>query len=263
MAGLRAAVAHQLGQARPDAVIASGAAIRFSPELPETLEPHERERLAAQAEALHPWLQGPFLLGGDLVVGGVWRSDQRWLGLHSVLADFVAGKRALDVGSNAGYDAFMLHLLGATDVLACEPFEFHEQAVFLESIYRTGIDLRRIGWEDLDPAEHGTFDLVHCNGVLYHELRPAEMIRRLASMVAPGGRLLLGTMMLAEPEHAEHARFVPGEYYNDPTWWWVPGRIVVKRLIEQAGMVVQRDLGTFGGPPGHFKTVNGYFEAAG
>ena len=92
----------------------------------------------------------------------------------------------LDVGSNAGYDPFMFHLRGAAYVLACEPFEFHEQALFLESVYRTGVDFQQIGWQDLDPEEHGTFDLVHCHGVLYHELHPMAMLAALAAMLAPG-----------------------------------------------------------------------------
>ena len=45
----------------------------------------------------------------------------------------------LDVGSNAGYDPFMFKLLGAGEVMACEPFDFFNQMEFLEGIYQTGI----------------------------------------------------------------------------------------------------------------------------
>ena len=43
-----------------------------------------RERTSADGSrraprSSSPWLQGPFLLGGDLLIGGAWRNDQRWM----------------------------------------------------------------------------------------------------------------------------------------------------------------------------------------
>src|SRR6185437_4881397 len=145
-------------------------------------------------------------------------------------------------------------------VMACEPFEFHEQALFLESIYRTGIDFQRIGWQQLDPEKQGTFDLIHCHGVLYHEAHPMLMLQRLRPMLAPDGTMLFGSMMLASVELSEYARFVPGAYYGDPTWWWVPGRLAMRWMLEAAGFVVEEEFGRSGGPPGEFETINGYFR---
>ena len=105
----------------------------------------------------------------------------------------------LDVGSNAGYDPFMFHVLGASDVLACEPFAFIAQAHLLESVYDTGVRFEQIGWQQLDPEVHGKFELVHCNGVLYHEPDPIGMLQRLRMMLTDDGELLLGSMMLADP----------------------------------------------------------------
>jgi SAM-dependent methyltransferase len=260
---LRSAVKQQLGVER----IAVGELdpselVRFSPDLPEQLDAQEAERLVARAEDLQPWLQGPFLLGGDLVIGGAWRNDLRWVGLDPHVPD-LKSKRVLDVGSNAGYDPFMFHLRGASHVLACEPFEFIEQALFLESIYRTGVDFQRLGWQDLDPAEHGQFDLIHCHGVLYHEAHPMHMLQSLRRMLADGGTLLFGSMMLADPELSEYARFVPGAYYGDPTWWWVPGRLCMRWMLEAAGFVSEEEFGFSDGPPGEFRTMNGYFRCGG
>ncbi|MGI8622842.1 MAG: DUF1698 domain-containing protein [Solirubrobacteraceae bacterium] len=261
MAGARAAVQQQLGSGRLAHLdVDASALVRFSAELPATLEPALRAELLARAEALQPWLQGPFLLGGDLVVGGTGRNDQRWQALTEYAAD-LSGQRVLDVGCNAGYDPFMFHLNGATEVLACEPYEFINQARFLEDVYRTGVRFEPLAWQDLDAREHGTFDLVHCHGVLYHDAHPVAMLGRLRSMLAPGGRLLLGSMMLADPELAEYARFVPNAYNADPTWWWVPGRLALRWMLEAVGLRITAEFGHHDGPAGEFATINGYFEA--
>lgn len=261
MASLRHAVREQLGVERPaDAQVAIEDLPRFSSDLPETLTPQQRAELLRRVRELDPWLQGPFFLGGDLVIGGAWRNDMRWQGFGAQVPQDLSGKRVLDVGSNAGYDAFMFRLRGAEHVLACEPFQFLQQARFLEEIYRSGVDFQPLGWQDLDPERHGRFDIVHCHGVLYHDLHPVALLQRLHAMLADGGTLYFGSMMLGDAELAEYARFVPTAYYGDPTWWWVPGRLAMRWMLESVGLEVVTDYGFHDGPPGEFHVVNGYFE---
>jgi SAM-dependent methyltransferase len=261
MSALREAVGRQLGaQEHSNSDVAGAELVRFAADLPERLEDSERERLMERVKQLEPWLQGPFALGGDLVIGGAWRNDTRWQGLREHLP-VLTGKRVLDVGSNAGYDAFMFKLRGAAEVMACEPFEFILQMEFLESIYHSGIRPCRLAWQQLDPEVHGTFDLVHCHGVLYHELHPAALLQRLRSMLKSDGTLVFGSMMLASAELSEYARFVPGSYYGDPTWWWVPGRLTMRWLLESVGFEIEEMFGMTAGPPGEFAVVNAYFRA--
>ncbi len=243
----------------PDRLLDPATLQRFSPNLPDLLDDAEAERLRARADQLAPWLQGPFYLGGDVLIEGTWRNDQRWDAIREHVPE-VSGKRILDIGSNAGYDPFMFHALGAFEVLACEPFEFIEQARFLESVYRTGIQFEPIGWQKLDPERYGKFDLVHCNGVLYHEPDPLGMLARLRTMVADGGQLLLGSMMLADVELSEHARFVRGAYAADPTWWWVPGRLALRWMIDASGFDAEPLPIRFDGPMGDFPVINGYIR---
>jgi tRNA (mo5U34)-methyltransferase len=235
--------------------------VRFADDLPDALSAEERDGLIAQARELEPWLQGPFLLGGDLVVGGLWRIDTRWANLDEQLPADLSGISILDVGSNAGYDPFMFKRRGAGKVLACEPFEFIEQAHFLESIYKSGVDFQRIGWQELSPEKYGSFELVHCHGVLYHEVDPMGLLTRLFEMTAPGGTLLLGSMMFGEPERSELSRFIPRAYYRDDTWWWTPGPEALKSMITAAGFEVEGSFGESTGPDGEFPTINGYFRA--
>ncbi len=134
---MRGDVARQIGQigkaGAPDDL---SALPRFSGDLREELPAERVAELQRQIDALEPWLQGPFVLAENLVIPGLWRNDERWASLGDHVPD-LEGKRVLDVGSNAGYDPFMFKLLGASEVLACEPFEFIHQARFLESIYRS------------------------------------------------------------------------------------------------------------------------------
>jgi SAM-dependent methyltransferase len=261
MSQIRKAVEHQLGVDRPGAAeVDPETLVRFG-ELPARLDPDERRRLEALAAELDPWLQGPFLLGGDLVIGGAWRTDLRWRALGEHLPEGFAGASVLDVGSNAGYDPFMFRHRGAGRVVGCEPFEFIRQAQFLESVYKSGVEFLPLGWQQLDPAELGTFDVVHCHGVLYHDLNPVALLQRLHAMVAPGGTLLFGSIMLDDPERSEYARFVPGEYFGDPTWWWVPGRLAMRWMLEAAGFAVAEEFGIAEGPRGEFPVITGYFRA--
>jgi tRNA (mo5U34)-methyltransferase len=262
MAAVRRAVEQQLGVERPQhADVDPATVMRFADDLPEELDMERRAELLRRAEELQPWLQGPFYLGGDLVIGGAWRNDQRWVGFGREVPDDLSGMRVLDVGANAGYDAFMFARLGAAEVLACEPFEFINQARFLEEIYRSGVDFQPLRWEDLDPRVHGSFDLVHCHGVLYHERHPVALLERLRAMLAPEATLFLGSMMLADPEVSEYARFVPGAYFGDPTWWWVPGRLCLRWMLESAGLEVLDEFGLHDYPSGEFAVVNGYLRA--
>jgi SAM-dependent methyltransferase len=258
---IRQAVARQLGVERPAAVEVDPATLtRFSPDLPAELPAADRSALEDKAAQLDPWLQGPFLLGGDLVVGGTWQNDRRWELMGEQVPE-VSGKSVLDVGTNGGYDAFTFKLRGAARVVAIEPSEFISQAHFLESVYRSGVDFQRLGWQDLDPERQGRFDLVHCHGVLYHELHPMRMLIRLRRMLADGGFAMIGSMQLASPELSEHARFVPGAYYGDPTWWWVPGRLALRWMVEAVGFEVVDTIDLGYGPAGEFRVVNGYVVA--
>jgi 2-polyprenyl-3-methyl-5-hydroxy-6-metoxy-1,4-benzoquinol methylase len=230
---------------------------RFGPDLPEELPADAVAQLEREIAALEPWLQGPFLLAGNLVIPGVWSIDGRWAWLEQNVPD-VTGKRVLDVGTNAGYDAFMFKLKGAAEVVACEPYEFIEQARFLESIYHSGVDFQQIGWRDLDPAVHGRFDLVHCHGVLYHEPHPMALLQKLRSMVSDEGELWFGSIMHASAEQSEYVRFVPDSYAGDRTWWFVPGRLAMRWMLEVVGFEVAERMLTEG-VRGEFPTISGYF----
>lgn len=260
LAGIRALAERQRTRTPAPAPLDLSVLQPLADGLAARLDPAARDDLARRAAALGPWLQGPFPLGGDLVVGGAWRSDLRWHSLGEVVPASLAGLRVLDVGSNAGYDAFMFRRRGAAEVVACEPGESLAQAEFLESLYRTGIVLKRISWQQLDPAEQGTFDLVHCNGLLHQQASPVALLQALRRMVRDDGTLILGTMTLAEPELSQYVRFVADAFDGDDSCWTVPGRLAARWMLEVCGFQPEREFGETPLDSGEFPVINLYVE---
>ncbi|MGI8412587.1 MAG: class I SAM-dependent methyltransferase [Solirubrobacteraceae bacterium] len=225
-------------------------------------DPARRAELAARATALDPWKQGPFPLVENLVVGRTASDDLRWAELGQHIDTHLAGRRVLVVGSGAGYDAFAFAARGAEYVLACEPSDAFRQAEFLESIYKSGVDFQPLHWSALEPTCQGRFDIVHCDGLLHRVLDPMTLLSTLHRMTAQHGRLLVGSMMLADPERSELLRFVPDRHAGDPTWWFVPGRLAFRWLVETAGFDVEIEFGEREGPRDGFPVVTGYLRAA-
>jgi SAM-dependent methyltransferase len=215
----------------------SGFSERLPVVVPGVLSDDDRAQLESIVDELGPWLQGPFPLGADLAAAGPWRCDVKWAAIGPLLGR-LTGERTLDVGCNAGFDTFMLRLRGAGYVLGIEPYGFYEQAAFLESLYGTGADLRRIGWQALDPESHGRFDVVHCNSLLFREPHVVRLLLKLRAMVADGGRLLLGTLIDTGSADGR-ARFVAGDVAGDPTWWWIPDERALVELLDVTGFSVE------------------------
>ena len=217
--------------------------VRFADVLPAEGTNGEADDLRRQIGALEPWAQGPFWLGGDVVAGGDCRSDERWVLLDPELPDLSA-RRALVVGSGAGFDCFMLCWRRAHPVLGLEPGPAIRQARFLESAYRTGTELRQADWRSLDAQRDGPFDIVFCDRVLGAEPAPRELLARLRDLTADGGRIVLGELVLRSVERSEYVRLLP----ESAGGRWIFGRLALRWLIEGAGLEVERELVTLAGP---------------
>jgi hypothetical protein len=78
-------------------------------------------------------------------------------------------------------------------------------------------------------------------------------------MVADDGQLLFGSMLHASREQSEYIRFVPDSYAGDRTWWFVPGRLAMRWMLEVCGFEVE-ELLISDGVRGEFATLNAYFR---
>lgn len=209
--------------------------IHFAPL--RTMSREEEQRLRAEVERLAPFFQGPFPCTRNLAITGAYdgRPKCRQI-LNPMLPQSLAGKRVLEIACNAGFDSFFINLRGPREYLATDPDPIcHQQALLLNSVYRTGIEFRRLAWQELSSAVHGTFDLVVCIGLLYHEPSPMELLAKMEQLTAPGGAVILETLVLATEVRAPLAKFIETTYRGDPSVWWIPTTTCVEGLVRAAG----------------------------
>lgn len=173
----------------------------------------------------------------------------------------IAGRRVLVVGFGARRHALAYAERGAEHVLACETPEATEQSESFDVGRPATIELHPRGWDTLDPATDGTFDVVHCEGLLHRTLAPMTLLCMLRAMTSAGGLLLIESMQLADAERSELIRFVPDRHAGDATWWFVPGRLAFRWMVQTAGFEIEIELPERDGPRDEFRVVSGYLRA--
>lgn len=128
------------------------------------------------------------------------------------LAGEIRDQQVLVVGAGTGESAARFLEAGAAAVLACDPAP--------EGATRGEVDLRRIGWQALDPHRHGLFHLVHCRRPPTREPDPLGLLLRLRQLSFEGGRLIL------------EALTTPAD------GWWDFGPARLSELLATAGWAV-------------------------
>jgi len=101
--------------------------------------------------------------------------------------------RMLEVGAGAGVVAAFLNGQGA-NLVAIEPtvggFELFDAAHALLAGRVVAPAIEPIAADQLDPAEHGPFDLIFSINVIEHMRPLAPNLDALAAVLAPGGRMI-------------------------------------------------------------------------
>jgi tRNA (mo5U34)-methyltransferase len=193
----------------------------------ETMKP-----LRSALMGLHPWRKGPFELCG-LHIDTEWRSDWKW----DRLADAVApleGRRVLDVGCGNGYHCWRMLGSGAAEVVGIDPtplFILQFKAV-QHYLQQPNIHVLPMTLEAM-PEHLPVFDTVFSMGVLYHRRDPMEHLMSLKHKLAPGGQLVLETLVI---EGDDDALLEPkGRYARMGNVWQLPSPGLTARWIKQAG----------------------------
>lgn len=184
---------------------------------------------------LAPWRKGPFRLGG-IHIDTEWRSDWKWQRVAPHLAP-LKYRKVLDVGGGSGYHAWRMTGAGAAFVLVIDPsprFYCQFQAVrhFVGDADGGRTQFLPVGIEDV-PDNLAFFDTVFSMGVLYHRSAPLEHLQQLKAALAPGGELVLETLVV---EGDEQTVFMPGERYASMSnVYFLPSSKALCHWLERCG----------------------------
>ena len=188
--------------------------------------------LQAALMGLHPWRKGPFELWG-LHIDTEWRSDWKWDRLADAIAP-LGGRRVLDVGCGNGYHCWRMLGTGAAEVIGIDPtplFILQFKAV-QHYLQQPGIHVLPMTLKAV-PEHLPVFDTVFSMGVLYHRRDPMAHLMSLKHKLAPGGQLVLETLVI---EGDADALLEPnGRYARMGNVWKLPSPGLAARWLRQVG----------------------------
>ena len=218
---------------------------------------------AADVAGLGPWFHNLHLPDGVQTAPDHPLGDFpafKWAQIADHLPADLAGKRALDIGCNAGFYSFELARRGA-DVVGIDRDEHYlRQARWAAERFELDVDFRRASVYDLADW-NDSFDVVLFLGVLYHLRYPLLALEVVAERVRE--TLVFQTLTTPDEDVAEVPSDVPFEqrgllvsshwprmsfversFAGDPTNWWVPNAAAVEAMLRTAGLEIV-------GRPGH------------
>ena len=197
-----------------------------------TVPAETMDTLHSALMGLHPWRKGPFELCG-LHVDTEWRSDWKWDRLADTIAP-LDGRRVLDVGCGNGYHCWRMLGAGAAEVIGIDPtplfiLQFKALQHYLQ---QPGIHVLPMTLEAI-PEHLPAFNTVFSMGVLYHRRDPMDHLMSLKHKLAPGGQLVLETLVI---EGDDEALLKPnGRYARMGNVWQLPSPGLTARWLKQAG----------------------------
>jgi tRNA (mo5U34)-methyltransferase len=161
------------------------------------LSPAQSEVLNQILRSLKPWRKGPFELFGTLI-DSEWDASLKWKRVSPHIAP-LRHRRVLDVGSSNGYYLFRMAALQPRLVVGIEPyFSYYAQFLTLvKYLAPAPVYCLPLKLEDL-PEMNRWFDSIFCMGILYHRRSPLDTLGRLRAMLAPGGQLILETLIIED-----------------------------------------------------------------
>lgn len=245
----------------------------------QSLEAEQRQTLETALRGLHPWRKGPFQLD-DIHIDTEWHSDWKWDRVRPHLQS-LEGRRILDIGCGSGYHVWRMAAENAKLVVGVDPsLLFLSQFLTLKHFIGEQIPayFLPLTLEQLPVSpKGGAFDTVFSMGVLYHRRSPIDHIYELKAQLAPGGELVLETLVV--PESFGQLLVPDDRYAQMRNVWFLPSvpelEIWLKRCgfenvrcvdLNQTSIEEQRptewmewnSLESFLDPDDHNKTIEGY-----
>jgi tRNA (mo5U34)-methyltransferase len=132
-------------------------------------------------------------LGNGVITHGVKSAEQlkAEFDILGLSADFLRGRRLLDIGCADGYMSLQCARLGA-EVTAVDGI-YRESLKYVREHAETKFQFYCIDFLSSSFLELGRFDVILYLGVLYHTMYPFEHFLRLASASAAGATVLIET----------------------------------------------------------------------
>ena len=203
-------------------------AVAIEGDLPES----SKTAMEASLRALHPWRKGPFDFFG-LAIDTEWRSCLKWDRLAPHLE--LRNRMVLDVGCGNGYYGWRMLHSGARLVLGLDPFLlFLMQFEAVRKYAGPNCTHYVLPLTDADlPERLNLFDVTLSMGVLYHRTSPIDHLRSLWESLAPGGQLVLETIVI---ESSRQEVLVPEDRYAKMrNVWFIPSVPMLQLWLRRCG----------------------------
>jgi len=196
-----------------------------------TLSDGLRKKTKHHLMQLKPWRKGPYHLHG-LHVDTEWRSDFKWERLLPYISD-LTDKFVLDVGCGSGYHLWRMRGAGAKFVVGIDPTQLFLAQFWAVKhfIQDDNVNLLPLGIDDMPKLQ--AFDTVFSMGVLYHRKSPMDFLQQLKNQLAPGGELILETLII---EGDENTVLVPHDRYAKMrNVWFIPSAKALESWMKKIG----------------------------
>lgn len=165
------------------------------------------------------------------------------------------GGRILEIGPKHGMDSLLLAALCPSELVLVDlPSKEEMVQSWISEVRKlcpTTLIIGNLLHFDVEARQRlGTFDLVFCAGVLYHNLEQYRLIRRLFQCLKSSGHLILETAITRnEKLRSLNAVeiFWPDTYRDSKTITHLPSRRAVSSWMEMAGFVDVKELRAYTG----------------
>ncbi len=180
----------------------------------------------------HPWRKGPFHIHG-VHIDTEWRSDWKWDRVVPHISR-LEGRTILDVGSGCGYHCWRMAGEGARLVIGVDSSPLYVCQFFAlkNFLLDPRVWVLPLAIENL-PVMPGGFDTVFSMGVIYHRQSPIEHIKQLKSFLAPGGELVLETLVVDGPEG--YSLTPEGRYAKMRNISFIPSVLTLELWLRRCG----------------------------
>lgn len=194
-----------------------------------------RNALENQLKSFHPWRKGPYELFG-IKIDTEWRSDWKWRRVEKHFSP-LKHRLVLDIGCGNGYYCWRMLGAQAKLVVGIDPLLLNVmQFQIIRKLHgeTPPVFVLPLGIEDL-PYGLKVFDTVFSMGVLYHRRSPIDHLLELRDCLAPGGELVLETLVI---EGGLGATLVPVDRYAKMrNVWFLPSCLTLISWLARCGFV--------------------------